>query len=204
MQLQGIVGVQQVQTGAQPAVAQGKGAEVLVSEYQGKFYTLTYAGKVFSAPNQAVKALTTLSTTYTGNLVWNPIGSGVNVILLQCAVALASAPGGISTIQHQGIGFVQATAPSSNTANTVYNNFLGNTTVGLGVSYNISTLPTAPVVVRAIGAGVNATGSATVIGFVLDDIAGSLILSPGTYCGLGYITTVASVVASYHWCELPQ
>lgn len=202
--VQGQVGVQQLQSGVQATVAQGKGAEVLVSEFQGKYYTLCYAGKVFTTCNQTVATLSTLSTTYTGLLVFNPVGTGVNMTLLQCAVALASAPGGISTIQHQASVTFQKTAVTNTTPNTVYNTLLGVQAVGVGLASVSATLPTAPVAIRAIGCGVNATGSATTIPFALDDIAGGIILGPGTYCGLGYVTTAPAVIASYHWAELPQ
>jgi hypothetical protein len=204
MQIQGQVGPQQVVAGDTPNIAQGKGAEILVSEYQGKYYTLAYAGRVFMTCNQTVATLSTLSTTYTGLLVANPIGSGVNAILLQCAVALASAPAGISTVGHQASVTIQKTNITNGTANTIYNGVLGGPAATVCVASVAATLPTAPVQVRSLGVGVTATGAAAPIAFALDDIAGSLILPPGTYCGLGYVTTAPAVIASYHWCELPQ
>lgn len=203
MLFQGQVSPQQLAAGVQSTVALGKGAEMLVSEYQGRYYSLAYAGKVFGACNQAAKALTSLSSTYTGNLTYNPIGSGINVILLQVAVAVATAPAGIANMHYEGTLTAQTTAPSSNTANTVFNSLFSNTTVGSGVNYNVSTLPAAPVAVRGLGGGPNATGSVTTP-FIVDDLAGLMILGPGTYLGLGYLTTAISVVASMHWAELPQ
>lgn len=203
MLFQGQVGPQQLQSGVQANVALGKGGEMLVSEYQGRYYSLAYAGKVFSSANQAAKALTLLSSTYTGHLIYNPLGSGVNAILLQVCVAVATAPAAISNMHYEGTIGVQTTAPVTNTANTVFNNLLGNTQVAASASYNVSTLPVTPVVIRALGGGPNATGSVTTP-FIVDDIGGALILSPGTYIGLGALTTAISVVASFTWAELPQ
>lgn len=203
MLFQGQVSPQQLAAGVQANVALGKGAEMLVSEYQGRYYSLTYAGKVFSACNQAAKALTTLSATYTGHLIYNPLGSGVNAILLQCSVAVATAPAGISNMHYEGTLITQTTAPTTNTTNTVFNNLFGNTSVAQSSSYNVSTLPAAPVAVRALGGGPNATGSVTTP-FIVDDIAGLMIVGPGTYVGLGYLTTAISVIASFTWAELPQ
>jgi hypothetical protein len=203
MLFQGQVSPQQLAAGVQANVALGKGAEMLVSEYQGRYYSLAYAGKVFSACNQAAKALTSLSSTYTGHLIYNPLGSGINAIILQCAVAVATAPAGVANMHYEGTLSTQSTAPSSNTANTVFNNLFGNTSIAASASYNVSTLPANPVAVRALGGGPNATGSVTTP-FIVDDIAGLMILGPGTYLGLGYLTTAISVVASFSWAELPQ
>lgn len=201
--IQGQVGTQQLQTGVQANLALGKGAELLVSEFQAKYYSLCYAGKVYNTANQAVSTLSTLSTTYTGLMISNPFGSGFNSIVLQCCVAFASAPGGISTVHHEGAPAIHKTPVTQGTPNTVYNSLIGSPALGVTLGASASTPPNTPVVLRSIGCGVNATGSATTIPFVMDDIAGGMILQPGTYVGLGYVTTACNVIASYHWCELP-
>lgn len=204
MLLQGQVGPQQLGAGVQANLALGKAGEALVSEFHGRFYSLCYANKVFSESNQAAKALTTLSTTYTGNLLYNPVGSGFNLIVLQCLIAIATAPAGISNIHHEGTQLVQTAALSGLTANTVINNNFGNaaSVVGVGLGYNVATLTLTPTIVRAIGGGPNATGSVTTP-FINDEINGAIILGPGTFMGLGYLTTAVSVVATYTWAELP-
>lgn len=203
-----VTGLQQpgasYQTGSQTIISLGKSGELLASEYQGKYYSLCYAGRVYQTCNQTVATLSTLSTTYTGLLIANPFGSGVNSALLQCMVALASAPGGIATIQHQGINLVQKTAITNTTPNTVYNALLGGAASNSAVASVSATLPTAPIAFRAVGCGVNATGTATTAPVIVDDIAGGMILQPGTYVGLGYVTTAPAVIASYHWAEIPQ
>lgn len=194
----------QFQSGVSATLSLGKQGEVLVSEFQGRYYSLCYAGKVFNSCTQAVVTLSSLSGTYTGLCITNPWGSSVNLAVLQCCVALASAPAGISTVHHEAaFPPLSKTAVTQGTANTVYNALIGYGAVGAGLAATAATLPLAPVAIRAVGVGVNATGSATTIPFALDDIAGSLILAPGTYMGLGYVTTACSVIASYHWAELP-
>jgi hypothetical protein len=190
------------QAGISATLGLGRNTEVLNSQMHARFFYLTYAGQVYSICNQAVATLSTLSTTYTGLLVINPFGSGFNAVLLQCSVALASAPAGISTIGHQGITTIQKTAVTNGTPTTVYCGLLGGA-AGACTGSVAATLPTAPIQIRSIGCGVNATGSATTIPFALDEIDGSIILQPGTYLGLGYVTTAPAVIASYHWAELP-
>jgi hypothetical protein len=203
MLFQGQVSPQQLAAGVQATVALGKGAEMLVSEYQGRYYSLAYAGKVFGICNQAAAALSTLSATYTGLLFFNPIGSGINAILLQTAVALATAPGGISNIHYESTLTAQTTAVTNTTPRASFSTLFGNTAASTCSGSVSATLPAAPVAVRALGGGPVATGS-TVAPFILDDVAGSMIFGPGTYVGLGYLTTAISVVASFYWAELPQ
>lgn len=203
--IQGQVGPQQLGSGANATIAQGKAAEVLVSEYQAKYYSLCYAGKVFSTCNQTVATLSTLSSTYTGLLIANPYSSGTNMIVLQCCVAAASAPGGISTVQHQATAtVVKVPITTNSTPNTIYNSLIGSASLGVAIATVSGALGTTPVCIRAMGVGVDATGAANPIAFAVDDIAGSMILQPGTYVGLGYVTTAINVIASYHWAEVPQ
>ena len=203
MNLQGQVGPQQLASGVVANVALGKGAEVLNSEYQGRYYSLAYAGKVFGTSLQSAIALSTLSATYTGLLIFNPQGSGINAAVLQCAVAVATAPAGVSNMHYEGTLTSQTTAVTNTTAVASFNTLFGNTSAAACGSSRAATLPAAPVAVRALGGGPNATGSVTTP-FIVDDLGGLFILGPGTYLGLGYLTTAVSVVASFHWSELPQ
>lgn len=195
----------QFQSGATPTLALGKQGEVFVSELQGRFYSLAYAGKVFGSATQANTTLSSLSGTYTGLVITNPWGTGVNLALLTCAIAMASAPAGISTIHHEAaFPPLSKTAVTQGTPSVVYNALVGNAAIGAGLAATAASLPIAPVAIRQIGLGVNATGSTTTFGYNVDDISGMIILEPGTYCGLGYLTTAMNVMASYHWAEIPQ
>jgi hypothetical protein len=195
----------QFASGNPATLSLGKSGELLASEFQGRYYSLCYAGKVFYSATQALVTLSSLSGTYTGLLVTNPYGTGVNLAMLQCAIALGSAPGGISTIHHEGaFPPLSRTAVTQGTPSTVYNSLIGNAAIGAGLAATAATIAIAPVAIRQVGLGVNATGSATTFGYSVDDIAGSLILQPGTFLGLGYLTTAVNVMASYHWAEIPQ
>ena len=204
MLLQGTIGPQTLQNEASANLSVGKSAEAFGSSYQGRYYQLCYAGKVYNSCLQASTALSTLSTTYTGLMITNPVGTGFNCVMLQCCIAVSSAPAGISTMHHEGTKIFQPTAVTQGTPNTVQNMLLGNLTLGVGLAASASTPPATPVALRAIGGGTNATGSVQCTDSIIDEIAGAMILAPGTYIGLGYLTTAISVIASYHWAELPQ
>lgn len=202
MLLQGQVGFQSLADGVNALARQGRAGQLMVDAVQGRFYELASRGLIYSAANQAVHALSSLSTTYTGLGVNNPIGSNRLVSLLDVCVALASAPAGIASIHLEGNAAMQAVIPTSLTAETVINNQLGNASVGVAVAWRAATLATAPTVIRAIGGGPVATGSLE-SPFIRDEVAGQICLLPGTFAGLGYITTAISAVASMAWSENP-
>lgn len=87
----GQVGEQAISPGvtSQP-LRQGRLADVIVSELNGRFYELVSTGRVFSV-GMALTALSantiTLTATTTPILgVWNPTTSPVNVVILQAAL----------------------------------------------------------------------------------------------------------------------
>ena len=198
---QGNVGLQSLGDGATNVYARlSRFASLVVDENQGRFYELASRGKIFSAANQVAQALSTKSKTATGFILNNPIGSNVQVSLLDVCVALATAPAGISNIHLEGNAAQQAVIPTTLTAETVINNQMGNATTGVANVWNAATLATAPTVIRAIGGGPVATGSVN-SPYIRDEVAGQLILLPGTLIMLGYVTTAISAVASMAWTE---
>ena len=203
MLLQGQVGVQQQADGAINTIRTGKGGETMVSELNGRYYELAYRGKLFQASLQAAVALSTLSATCTGLILFNPYGSTVNLVLLDICVALATAPAGISNIHLEAVTTpVPSVAAPTGNAVTVAPTYLGSTFASAAFASSGATLTAAPVAIRAIGGGPAASGSVT-SPFIRDEVAGQIIVGPGCSINLGYKTTAISVVASYVWAELP-
>jgi hypothetical protein len=93
MQLFGQVGPNgPVNDGAQIPFRQGKYADQIISELQGRFYEANYRGQLFSN-GCSITALTantiTLTATTTPILgVYNPATSPVNVVILQAALSV--------------------------------------------------------------------------------------------------------------------
>jgi hypothetical protein len=201
MLLQGLVGRQTVADGAYPSVRCGRGAELMVSEFMGRYHEATSRGQVFSASTQAAIALSTLSTTATGFILSNPLASGFNLSILDICVALATAPAAAAPIHLAANAASQGTAVVHTTPLTVVNNLLGSTTTGVGLADRASTLPATPTVIRAIGGGPVAASSISPA-FIRDEVAGQVIVGPGCNVSLGYLTTAISAVASMAWAEL--
>lgn len=202
MLIQGVAGGGPLTTiGGNPSMAMGRSGSVWDSNYEPRFYQLCYANKTFSCSNQTVATLSTLSTTYTGNMVYNPVGSGVQLVLLQCAVAVASGAAA-AQLSHQGNTAVQTARLTGLTALTVINNNLGSAIQGSGLAYSAATTTIVPVIVRNIGFGIPGASNISP-GYVLDEINGALILNPGIFVGVGYVTAVLTAQVTYVWAELP-
>lgn len=203
MLLQANGGLQYVADGVSGVdAAAGRNNQLAVDEVQGRFYFLASRGKLFTAANQTAVALSTKSTTYTGFGLNNPLGSNIMLSLLDVCVALATAPAGISNLHLEANTAVQGVVPTTVTALSTVCTQLGNSSVGVGVAVSAATLATAPTVIRAIGGGPNAAGSVTTP-FIRDEIAGQIVLLPGTFVGLGYVTTAISAISSMVWAENP-
>lgn len=164
-------------------------------------YIVDGTDQVYTAAHQAGQALSVaLSTTQTGFTLYNPAGSGKNLVVLQTTLLFATAPAGISSIVYAANVNPLAAAPATNTSLTVRNAVLGNPAAGAGLVYSATTLPAAPVVVRALG-GPNASGSTTPP-FIVDDVNGALVITPGCCLSINALTTAISVIASMTWREV--
>lgn len=159
--------------------------------------------QIFLASTQAGVATSTgLSTTQTGFTLYNPAGSGTTLVILQATIAATTAPAGIATMVWAANVNPNAAAPATNTVLTTRSAKMGNTTQGVGIAYSATTLPAAPVVVRAIGGPV-ATGSVS-SPYFFDDTQGSLAVEPGCTVSINSLTTAISAVFAVVWAEVPQ
>lgn len=88
----GQVGTQSLADGTtQAPLRQGRTAELVVSELHGRFYEQTFRGNLYTFGINALTALSantlTLTATTTPILgVWNPLSSGVNLVILQASL----------------------------------------------------------------------------------------------------------------------
>ena len=202
MRIEGLVGQQYNQDSGSPqTVRMDHHGALMVSEFAGRYQELCYRGKLFSGSNQAARALSLLSATCTGLCLSNPLGSQTLLVLISLQVALATAPAGAAVIFLAGNAAVQATAVTHTTAETVINNYLSQPQVGVGLVDRASTLPATPTAIRAIGGGPVAASSITPP-FIVDDIAGALILGAGTNVSLSSSTTAISTISSVTWAEV--
>lgn len=201
--------------GSQP-IRQGKSAEVIVQELHGRFYEQTYRNAMFSSGmtltsinNATFTSATTgvTATPITG--LYNPLGSGVNAVVLQAILGVV-----LTALQNTGGGpFVWMMNTNNSlisTGTTPVNRktlvaagsqckglsgialtgmtgvlaFLGASALGGGNSFNIASLDTA-------------AGFSTIYQPFVENLDGCLIVPPGGVLALMATTTpVAQSAAS--------
>lgn len=164
---------------------------------------LAYAklGQVFFASNQAAVTLSALSTTATGLVLSNPIGSGKNIALISAQWAFQTAPAGASVVGIAMSPGVQATNTTHTTPINQVQMAQLNGTAGVSVARVDSSATTVgtPVFARIMGGPVAA--SQINPPYINDFIDGAIILVPGTSIQLAYVTTAAVGLGSFTWLE---
>lgn len=211
--------------GIQSALRSGRQGDQIVSELHGRFYEQAYRGNLFKAGTTAVTALSantiTTATSATGTPIiglWNPVGSGKNLVVLQAALqAFANT---LTTPVGPG-AFIWLTS-------------LNNSAISTGsVPFNVLTLAQSGSVAKAFMGGVALTGltNTMAVAFAADlqnatglthgtitatnatlssvggvqNVDGSIIIPPGAVLGLYNTTstTTFSAVGSMLWEEVP-
>lgn len=187
---------------------------LLVTELNARYYQNVYAGNVFLASGQAL-ILTAAGLSLkssTGLNLYNPVGSGKNLVLLEViadyALPVAVAQANYTIWLAACLSPTQA-APISVGAATSRNALLSGGAAAVGVAYTQATLPTVPVVVRSLGSICMLTGGTTVasMGFIVnsylkDEVAGAIVIPPGIAVAV-QTSAAMSVCASMTWAELP-
>jgi len=178
----------------------GKQAETLVSEVHGKWFTAGYRGKVFFGSTAVGGTIIPLSTTTAATFVlYNPIGSGVNVELISYDLGLTQLT---SVIDDLLLGFsaVLPLAPTGLTALTTYPSLIGGSAAASARLYSIATI-VATTSFYTMG-NIYAANTAFAMHYEFD---GRLILGPGTLAHTCCGTTVQSVASQQTicWAEWP-
>ena len=198
MRLRTQAGPQALGRNSEGDVRAGNTGEVMVSEFLPPYAQGVLDGNVYSAANQAAQAVSVaLATTYTGLLVYNPIGSGVILIPRLVKFALSVAPAAIASIGL--ISGVQSAAPTGLTALNVRNNQIGNAGSGKGLAYSAATIAT-PIWQQQLVDGF--TAAALPAPSPLVDLKGDVVLLPGAFLAIGALTAVTGL-GSISWQETP-
>ena len=199
------IGIQNNSDSSQGITARGgRQGEQLVSELHGRYYEQAYRQNMFSGAAVGVTTTVGTATTYTGLVLTNPIGSGVNLVPNKLGLAFLVAFAAASAIGLMR-GF-SATTQVTQTTPVTPSNTLTSANSGKGLLASSATLPVTPTVVQIIDAGL--TGAITTapespIGMV--DLEGSIVIPPGGFLAI-YTSTAsgaASMAASMQWEEVP-
>jgi hypothetical protein len=182
----------------------GRTGEQIAQELHGRYYEQAFRKNLFHA-YCAAQAMSVVGTGMVGLQVYNPVASGVNLVLLKAAGAIvvtSATTTGIVLASAAG----QTTAPTGQTAATKSgNNFLGAAgSAALALAAGTFTnAPTADLFLMHNTAAIAATGEDQ--GFSVD-LEGSIIVPPAAYvciAALGAAGAASSTFLHLMWEEVP-
>ena len=188
----------------------GNQLDTIVSELHAPYYEQTYRGNVYTLSVVTAAAITAYVGAAAGTpmlAVWNPAGSGKNIVVLQANVAnavAASAAGTAAFGLYYGVtaAITQATITYPTHALTQ----LATNSVAFGFRNVALTASTAATNVLPMGsyywataAGAIQTPNAAV------EPKGSILIPPGSYVALGGSSALTSAtwIGSLSWEEIP-
>lgn len=224
MLFQGQTGNQLSGDGAQNPLRTGRTGEQMTSDLQARFYENNFRGNLFSGGmtltsiNAATFTTATLGPTATPICgVWNPVGSGKNLVMLQMQLQVV-----LTALTSTGCGAFMWCTSTGNGALTLGNNPLNRSTLAQSgsIAKDMTGIAltglTNNLVVRAAsgaagGSAYNISNVATASGFqsmmaaVEDTIDGAWIIPPGGVLALMCTTTPVahSAATMLQWNEVP-
>ena len=165
----------------------------------------TRAGQCFCAANVAAKSVVAVSTTATGVIIYNPVGSNRNLFMLDAGFSWTTAPAAVHNLGW-AIMAPNITAPTGLTAigSGVQDcRGFGNSGNSVALAYDAATLPAAPVARRWVGGAVYGSGVGESPFQIMDYIDGSIMVPPGGAFVFAALTTTCVGVGSATWVEIP-
>ena len=179
---------------------------LVVAQGHGRYTEATLRGSLFCAANQASRTFTLFDTTAaTGFILFNPVGSGQNLILMNVSYVRATAAA--AAISQLVLSSLVGITHATTTAETVRNCFVGGpaNATAVGVVYRISTISAAGVIVYALTSpSVSATATTDVPPVVSWDFDGAFVIAPGNGIQLAAaLTNTVDGIASMIWEEQP-
>jgi hypothetical protein len=205
MQIENAVGPQIAADGTFPKSRATRDASSGVQDTHGHFQEAVGRGNVYTAVTgvAGVAPGTVLSTTPPFTLS-NPLGSGVNLVVLVAEFLFISGTIGAGTVYYGVNNAPGQAAPTGGTALTPINNIVGNTGAGKGKAAQGATIPAnmtpfAPAFVFL--------GTVAGSGVIKDLVDGAIVIAPGNYLSLqGVMAAGSSPLAGFSvtWEEVPQ
>jgi hypothetical protein len=180
----------------------------VMQELHGRYYETTYRGGTFIASTGVggVAPGTALGTAPPFTL-YNPLNSGVNLVIVSASLGFISGTLGAGTIVYAANTNTAQAAPTGGTTLVPINALIGNGSLPKGKAFQGSTVAATSVIVRDF-AIIGAYTASTVNMFppIRDIVDGSIIVSPGASVSLQGIAgagTTPLVTLAMTWEEVP-
>ena len=197
--IKGAVGPYRAQSGVETPIRLGSDSETIVQPLHGRYYEQGIRGNTYAGANQAAQAISVaLATTYTGLMLFNPVGSGKVLSLNKMKFALSVAPAAIATIGLIG-GFAATGGVTAQTTKiTPQSSLIGNSSTGAGIVLSAATIVTPTWIFQLLD---GFTAAALPSPSVPIDLEGSFQILPGGFIGIGALTAVTGLGA-FVWEEI--
>ena len=202
MLLQGNQGQTGKAVGQNLTLGFGEFSDGMVTELMARYYENTYRGNTFIASLTAAGALSlTGTTTYTGLAVYIPAGSGKNLVLKTAMFVPTIVATGIYAVMLFSQPY--AAAPPAGATVIPVNANLGSGASSVARIATSATLAANPVFLRPLyGFGWITAVAQNAISYK-DEIAGEIIVPPGSGVGFVALTTAITGLAYLSWDEIP-
>jgi hypothetical protein len=200
MKVQGKVGKQTLANGAESDLRLNKSGSTVVAQGKSPYSEGVLAGDIYIGANLGGTVVTTqagLSATTPALTLYNPVNSGVNLVLINVSIGINASPAAATRFM-LAYNLASAAAPSATTLANVTNALVGTAKGPIGQCYRICTLAAAPLALRYLGGTVGA--SSTSAFQLMDDIDGQIILAPGVALSV-QCSSAADITASFTWEE---
>lgn len=162
------------------------------------------AGQLFCAANVSAKSVVAVSTTATGVILYNPVGSNKTLYIVDAGFAWTTAPAAVHNLGW-AIMAPSITAPTGLTAigsGVQSCQGWGNAAGSVAAAYDAATLPLAPVMRRIAGGAVYGSGVAESPFSIIDYIDGALAVPAGGAFVFAGVTTTLAGLGSVTWIEI--
>lgn len=192
-------------------IRQGRGAEQIFSELHGKYYEASYRGNLFWATMTAGVIFPAPGATAANPVsLYNPLGSGKNLVLVSFDMVLTIIPGTpLTGLYGLYINNLPQAAAVTGTTLAAQSGLIGGTAASAGKALTTSTVPAAPTLFLPFGGKVTGEVAAVVPITGLPayhiDFDGRAILAPGTAITPQQTvadTTNATVLCAWAWEEV--
>lgn len=208
------VGVQSLTEGDQVPPRMGHQGDMVISAGHPDYYEMAYRttlGELNSfmvaTPAAGVAPGTALSTTPPFAL-WNPPGSGRNLIILRTRIGYVSGTLGAGQIWYSKID-LQSSAPTGGTTLAPRTSVVGNASSGVGQAFQGATLVAVPtqLVPSPYNFGAYVGTAVAINEIAFDDVKGQIFVQPGgVFCmsEIGAAGTAPLVLFGCDWMEEKQ
>lgn len=179
MKIEGVVGPAQLADGTDSEPRLGRSGEQIVTELHGKYFEQAWRGNLYHASIPLAGVALVASGVTAGFALYNPIGSGKLMSLIEVRLGLVSGTLVVGTIMHGVNTNPTAVAVTGVTPLTPVSGLIGASGNPVGKAFATATLPVAPTPLRPLAIKYpSAAASAPAV--VSDLIDGQIVLSPGT------------------------